>query len=271
MDISGPIRVLLPKLLTGPPKNTSAPPDPLVLLAQSLAFPEHIPDALPNPEPAAASSGIPQPQPARPVYGHLAMGACLRLLPRLSRDHRESLAAALGDPVKSLLENAQRLLAPRALAVDILWHYWLLVLSQQHLGLAVPEFLLKTLWQRAWPARRPDGPLHPVTADSVLDTVVYHDLCALHAAYNAILLTRDFDLFPDVQRLVDWHVANTQPDHITTEPWALAAFASLDGTATFAPQQLHDTTTHATAHGATPVVLALLADALAAQEDIANL
>lgn len=157
--------------------------------------------------------------------------------------------------------------------IDLLWHYWLLVLAKKQLCLPVQDFLLKALWQRAWSGgggRRDDGPLHPLTGGAALDTVVYHDLCALHAAYNAIVLTQDFDLFPPVQRLADWHVANTQPDHITTEPWALAAFASLDGTCTFAPQQLHDTTTYATAHGATPVVLALLADALAAQEDIAS-
>ena len=272
MDISGPIRVLLAQFLGASAGHE--PDDALTLFAHLAAFPSFSPSRVPAfleataPAILATSAAAP-----RPIHAQLAFASALRMVPRMPRNFREEISRTLTAQAQSLADAAQKLLASRGQPVDLLWHYWLLVLAQKQLRLPAQDLLLKALWQRAWSGgvgRRTEGLLHPITGDAALDTVVYHDLCALHAAYNAILLTQDFDLFPPVQRLADWHVANTQPDHITNEPWALAAFASLDGTGTFAPQQLHDTTAYATAHGATPVVLALLADALAAQEDVAS-
>jgi hypothetical protein len=268
MDISGPIRGLFPQLLRGQTAPDPDPPDPLLLFAHLVADPHFVPPDFAQLR-LTRVDGVSRH--TRAVYPYLAQAAALRMLPRLPRGLRARTVSMLAEAGKSTWESAKRLLALRRLPVDVLWHYWLLVLVRRQLHVEIPDFLLNALWQRAWSGLKADGPLHALTPEVSLDVATYYDLCALHAAFNAIIVSQNFDLFPPVQRLVDWHVANTQPDHITTEPWALAAFASLDATGTFAPQQLHDTTTHAASHGATLVVLALLADALASQDETAGL
>jgi hypothetical protein len=88
----------------------------------------------------------------------------------------------------------------------------------------------------------------------------------LHAGYNALALTRDLEHLTPLETLVEWQVKNSQPDHTTAEPWALAAFAALDPTGTFAQDQLHAVQANASG-GPQVLTLALLADALLTQEE----
>jgi hypothetical protein len=89
---------------------------------------------------------------------------------------------------------------------------------------------------------------------------VYDELCAIHAAYNAARWSGDERMMEQVRRAVRWHVGNTQPDHATSEPWGLAAFAALDETGTFAEQQLHDAEVQL-GRGDSAIIRALLLDA----------
>ena len=141
---------------------------------------------------------------------------------------RLTYQAALRPDLPVLLQSAQKSLVLRSSPAFIcLWQYWLLVLHRKHLAASVPEMLLQALWQRAF-ATQSDGPLHtPASAEGSLEIAAFQDLFALHAAYNAILLTRNFDRFPPLQKAIDWHLANTQPDHVTADPWALAALQAL--------------------------------------------
>ncbi|MGN6368532.1 MAG: hypothetical protein ACTHN5_09750 [Phycisphaerae bacterium] len=108
-----------------------------------------------------------------------------------------------------------------------------------------------------------------------MDRFVYDELTALHAAYNSAKIIGGPDapaMMDQVRHAIRWHVENTQPDNTTNEPWALAAFAALDDTHTFAEQQLHDTLTWLQnapplPNGKVPVAIGLLADAVMTLEN----
>ena len=150
---------------------------------------------------------------------------------------------------------------------DYLWSCWILVLSGRSLHDRDGIPMVDSLWQRAFAHQNPQGHLHMLDANTPLDTFTFEELRAIHAAYNIALVTANPHMMEQVRRAVRWHIANTQPDHTTSEPWALAAFAALDETGPsplFAEQQLHVAENMLTRagkeHGA--VTLALLADAL---------
>lgn len=257
MDISGPVRALLHQHLPAQPQ------DAFLFTARLLAQPGELTPLPPQTTP-----------PHRPSHQHLSKALLLRALPRVGRGTREQLADLLAAEIQQHFDDHKRLLFSRtAPAVDILWLYWLLVLARARLKLPVNDRQLRILWQNAWSRQTSAGSLHPLAAGDAggaLDGAAYDDLVALHIAYNAVLFTRDYDLFPRVQKLADFLVQTAQPDHTTCEPWGLAAFAALDDTRTFAPQQLHDATTQLSTAGANPVILGLLADALMAQDEAAD-
>ena len=243
---------------------------PLFFLVRMAAFEEHPPAELPPFLGAnAASLGDGHP---RPMDANLALAGVMRVLPRVNRWLRAEMEAALRPQAQGLADTAPALLGSRsATAADLLWRYWLLVLARKRLGIGVQDMLLLSLWRRAWAGQKKDGFLHGGGPEVALETAAYLDFAALHAAYNAIVFTQDYDLFPALQRLADAHAAATQPDNVTQEPWALAAFATLDAAQSFAPQQLHDATL-ALARIASPgqsAIAALLADAVLTQEETA--
>lgn len=84
------------------------------------------------------------------------------------------------------------------------------------------------------------GELWPIGPDESLDAWTYRELAGLHAVETMARAWPDRGLWGWVDRVAAYHVENTQPDNITGQPWAVAAFArSLEG-AMFAEQQLHD-------------------------------
>src|SRR5262249_240782 len=106
----------------------------------------------------------------------------------------------------------------------------------------------------------------------LLEGFVYDELCAIHAAYNSALAMGNSGMMEPVRRAVRWHVENTQPDNTTSEPWGLAAFAALDATGAFAPQQVHGGVMGLgngvrLAEGRVPVAVGLLADAVMTMEN----
>lgn len=165
--------------------------------------------------------------------------------------------------------------ADQTAIVRPLWHLWLLLLSERELALPANEEIRVQLWTRAFRRQSPAGHLHPLTPDTLLDSFVYDELCAIHAAYPIAQSMGDPAMLEQVRRAVRWHVENTQPDNTTHEPWALAAFAALDETGTFAEQQLHDAVTHLNAHQPQPanphlIIPALLHNALMTFDDTSS-
>lgn len=151
----------------------------------------------------------------------------------------------------------------------LLWHHWHFTLAQALGGPQPDPHLLHDLWQKGTSLQenKEAAPFHRLTPDTLLDAFVYDDLVALHAACSSAKTLNNPDMMQRVRSAVRWHVENTQPDNTTNEPWALAAFAALDDTGTFAEQQLHDTVTHLKnapppLPGRIPVAVGLLADAL---------
>lgn len=267
MDISGPVRGVLRQFA-----GTAAPAadDPLALLVRAVAHPEEelsaVPPFLADGAPLLAS---PPAAGGRQVYAWFGLASVLRVLPRVRRADRWRWEDALAKQVAPVVDGAKRMLALRgSQPVGVLWHYYLLMLARTRLKTQVPDVLLRGLWQKVFSGQAAQaGHLHPLTAETVVETFTYDELCALHAAYNAIVMPGGEELVEPVERVVRWHVENTQPDHGTQEPWGLAAFAALDDTGTFALQQVHDATTRMQSGAASRVVLALLADAAMTQEE----
>lgn len=81
------------------------------------------------------------------------------------------------------------------------------------------------------------------------DAWVYRELCGLHALANLALLRRHQAWAQRVEQVASYHLQHTQPDHVTSQPWALFAFIWSPKTRLFADQQIHDATASAATTG----------------------
>ena len=111
----------------------------------------------------------------------------------------------------------------------------------------------------------PDGSLHEQGIDDTIDAWTFRELSALHALADLSVHRQRHDWLAIVRRVALHHLNNTQPDHITTQPWAAHAFSWWPDTMSFARQQIHDASLSGVATGrasASPVIGALLADAV---------
>lgn len=293
MDISGPVRRVLQQYMArggGAARagTVAEEVNPLRLLVRAVGNPEEEIAGLPRFLAADApllAGGAPGKGPVagegggkggRPIHGWLALASALRVLPRVRRGDRALWREALKRQLGPVVMAAQHLLASRSTpAVAFLWHYYLLMLGRHRAGAEAPDLLMTGLWRRGIGGQAAAGHLHPLTPETVVETFTYEELGALHAAYNAVAMPGGEELVMPVERLVKWHVENTQPDHGTQEPWGLAAFAALDETGTFAPQQIHDARVRVErgeeavvgGGGELGVIVALLADAVITQEE----
>lgn len=114
----------------------------------------------------------------------------------------------------------------------------------------------------------PGGALHAQAPDDTPDAWVYRELTGLHALHLISQITRDPGWSTRCAQVAAYHLAHTQPDYTTYQPWALACFAEQPETAGFAEQQLHDVQTHLAIEGPGGALLPglLLADAVAAMD-----
>jgi hypothetical protein len=93
------------------------------------------------------------------------------------------------------------------------------------------------------------------------ETLGYHELVLLHAAASYAVQATDRPLSVAVARAAEFHLNQMQPDHATTQPWALFAFIWHAPTRPLADQLLHASITQQpTTQTGIPAVL--LADAL---------
>jgi hypothetical protein len=111
-------------------------------------------------------------------------------------------------------------------------------------------------------AQLPNGPFLTPTRSDNLETLWYHELVLLHALTTYALLTNSAPLLDAAKRAALYHLHETQPDHATTQPWALNAFLLSPDTYPLADQILH---TLQTQNPGTldPTSQTLLADTLA--------
>lgn len=86
----------------------------------------------------------------------------------------------------------------------------------------------------------------------------YHELCILHAAAGYAVRAEDRNAARAVARAGEFHLAETQPDHASSQPWGLFAFIWNPKTRSLADQLLHAVAMNPT----DTVSLILLADTL---------
>jgi hypothetical protein len=94
------------------------------------------------------------------------------------------------------------------------------------------------------------------------ETWWFHELAILHAAASYAAQGEDRSLAAAVARATAFHMAETQPDHATNQPWALFAFIWNAQTRPVADGMLHAARAARSASESSGIALMLLADAL---------
>lgn len=110
-------------------------------------------------------------------------------------------------------------------------------------------------------AQQPGGAFLATLASDNPETHWYHELAILHAAASFAVQTEDRTVAAAVKRNTEFHMNETQPDHATTQPFAVFAFIWNTATRPLADQVLHAVHTQHPG-GATGVAAILLADAV---------
>jgi hypothetical protein len=107
-------------------------------------------------------------------------------------------------------------------------------------------------------AQQPSGAFLATNNSINPETTWYHELCILHAAAGYSVRAEDRNTARAVARAGEFHLAETQPDHATSQPWGLFAFIWNPQTRSLADQLLHT----ASMNRSDGVSLILLADTL---------
>jgi hypothetical protein len=109
-------------------------------------------------------------------------------------------------------------------------------------------------------AQQPSGAFLIPSASDSPEMVWYHELCTLHALGSYAVQAEDRTVAASVERATNYHLIETQPDHATSQPWALFSFIWNPPTRPIADQLLHAVTLQQPTPD--PVSLILLADSL---------
>ena len=88
-----------------------------------------------------------------------------------------------------------------------------------------------------------------------------NELLILHALQSFVTLSGSIELQASLDRCVDFHLAEIQPDHATNEPWAIHAFAGHESGDTSAGALLHAAMVQG-GGSLTPVARLIIRDAL---------
>jgi hypothetical protein len=110
-------------------------------------------------------------------------------------------------------------------------------------------------------AQQPNGAFLLTTSSDNPEPTWYHELTILHAAASYAVQAEDRRVATAVARAAAHHVAETQPDHATEQPWGLFPFIWSPAARPLADQLLHAMTISQPG-AAQGVPLMLLADAL---------
>jgi hypothetical protein len=209
----------------------------------------------------------------RPLYRPMLVYAFIQafrtvyeLLPRSEFGRWEEAARAWADLLEAELgdvvwDETFTLAARGANVADVAWTA--LALHAAGKGFVRDAWidLASDVFGKITRAQQCNGSFLLATAADNPETYWYHELAVLHAAASYAVQSEDRTLAGAVQRGTAFHASETQPDHATTQPFALFAFLWNFATRPVADQLLHAVqTTRATA-GA-DVASLLLADAL---------
>jgi hypothetical protein len=109
-----------------------------------------------------------------------------------------------------------------------------------------------------------DGPLHPQSVDEAMDHWTYRELVGLQALQGLATALASSEIQGRVTAAAAYHLAHTQPDYTTYQPWGLSAFLSSTPTVSLADQQIHDLTTQVHINSPASAIIAslILADCL---------
>lgn len=88
-------------------------------------------------------------------------------------------------------------------------------------------------------SQEPRGTFLQADASDNIEAHAYHELELLHAAASYAVQTEDRTVAAAVARNTRFHLTETQPDHATSEPWAVFAFVWNPATRTLGDQILH--------------------------------
>lgn len=117
------------------------------------------------------------------------------------------------------------------------------------------------VFERLLAAAQPRGTFMAVGVDDNLESWWYHELVILHAATTYSAPRRDARWQSLLKKAAEYHFAETQPDHASTQPWAVHTFLLHPATVFLADQMIHATVTQGGGHPeAVPAIL--FADAL---------
>lgn len=111
-------------------------------------------------------------------------------------------------------------------------------------------------------AQDPSGAFLTAAASDNPETLWYHELVLLHAAASYAVQAEDRTAGAAIKRATGLHLRETQPDHATSQPWALFAFVWNPAARPLADQMLHAERVRQAGAGAPGVSSLLLADAL---------
>ena len=189
---------------------------------------------------------------------HLCLGAFSRRYESLPPDAWSACEQAVLDAVAPLrlIEFIQGD-TPPAMVPLVLWSALGLMQAARLLSRDVDLDLADAVVAQVLDRPGDNGALHPSGEHDSLDTWTWRELVGLHALAHIALLRRNAAWTRRVREVAMYHVQNTQPDNVTTQPWALFAFLWSPSSRPFAEQQMHD----ATVQGLNPVSAMLLADA----------
>jgi hypothetical protein len=151
------------------------------------------------------------------------------------------LDAWLEDIGRTLAVNLPAAPLPAALGAQLCtqaWHALALCSGASCAGnprwLEQGRAFFATLLQRVQPRT-----FMQVTSSDNLEPWWYHELVLLHAATSFALRHREQGWIDFLRRAADYHYAETQPDHATTQPWGINAFLLSPATVFLADQMIH--------------------------------
>jgi hypothetical protein len=194
------------------------------------------------PEPAGLRQGL-----HHLVSVHVAMSAYSLRYESLP----QPVWAACDESAQRIIER-MRVVEPYAAAPPppgqvpiVLWQSLCLLDHAQMQGRDADVELVDTIVHQVVARPGLDGSLSPLDPEESPDVWVYRELAGLHAMADLALARRSRNWAARVRQVAQYHLENTQPDHTTSEPWALFAFAWSADTRSFAQQQMHDVQAYA--------------------------
>lgn len=174
----------------------------------------------------------------------------------------DAWCGALHAPVQATLAQGPLPASRGAEVAEAAWSALALRIASERLHRPDWSCLAREWFHHLAARQQPHGPLLTATASDNPEAHWFFELATLHPLATYALQTGDPTLRQAVHRAAHFHVAETQPDHATNQPWALFAFLWHPDTVPLADALLHAATAHGS--GATPsaLTLMLLADAL---------